>query len=85
MHNVGHSPWINFSTIWKERSQSDLPVSSSGLQQTTSLICWVKGVYKGVFSNVAIVAVKVLHGNPDKIIEDQLKAEVSTIGRVHHI
>ena len=41
-------------------------------------------VYKGVFSNGAIVAVKVLHGNSDKIIEDQFKAEVSTIGRVHH-
>ena len=41
-------------------------------------------VYKGIFSNGSIVAVKVLYGNSDKRIEDQFKVEVSTIGRVHH-
>ncbi|XP_075666477.1 G-type lectin S-receptor-like serine/threonine-protein kinase At1g34300 [Castanea sativa] len=41
-------------------------------------------VYKGIFSNGSIVAVKVLYGNSDKRLEDQFKAEVSTIGRVHH-
>lgn len=41
-------------------------------------------VYKGIFSNGSVVAVKVLYGNSDKRIEDQFKAEVSTIGRVHH-
>ena len=41
-------------------------------------------VYKGIFSNGSIVAVKVLYGNSDKRIEDQFKAEVSTIGRFHH-
>ncbi|KAM3714608.1 hypothetical protein ACB098_01G349700 [Castanea mollissima] len=41
-------------------------------------------VYKGIFSNGSLMAVKVLHGNSDKIIEEQFKAEVSTIGRVHH-
>jgi serine/threonine protein kinase len=41
-------------------------------------------VYKGIFSNGSIVAVKVLYGNSDKKIEEQFKAEVSTIGRVHH-
>ena len=41
-------------------------------------------VYKGIFSNGSIVAVKVLYRNADKKIEEQFKAEVSTIGRVHH-
>lgn len=41
-------------------------------------------VYKGIFSNGTIVAVKVLYGSSDKRIEEQFKAEVSTIGRVHH-
>ncbi|KAL0013268.1 hypothetical protein SO802_000337 [Lithocarpus litseifolius] len=40
-------------------------------------------VYKGIFSNGSMAAVKVLYGN-SKIIENQFKAEVSTIGRVHH-
>ncbi|KAE8713812.1 receptor-like protein kinase [Hibiscus syriacus] len=41
-------------------------------------------VYKGIFSNGTMVAVKVLYGNSDKRIEEQFMAEVSTIGRVHH-
>ncbi|KAH7572562.1 hypothetical protein JRO89_XS04G0275100 [Xanthoceras sorbifolium] len=41
-------------------------------------------VYKGIFSNGTIVAVKVLHGCSDKRIEEQFMAEVSTIGRIHH-
>ncbi|WRX35074.1 Serine-threonine/tyrosine-protein kinase [Theobroma cacao] len=41
-------------------------------------------VYKGVFNNETIVAVKVLYGSSDKKIEQQFMAEVSTIGRVHH-
>ncbi|XP_021277515.1 G-type lectin S-receptor-like serine/threonine-protein kinase At1g34300 [Herrania umbratica] len=41
-------------------------------------------VYKGIFSNGTIVAVKVLHGTSDKKIEEQFMAEVSTIGTVHH-
>ena len=41
-------------------------------------------VYKGVFSDGTIVAVKVLHGNSDKIIEEQFMAEVGTVGNVHH-
>ncbi|PON75895.1 Mitogen-activated protein kinase kinase kinase [Parasponia andersonii] len=41
-------------------------------------------VYKGLFSNGTIVAVKVLYGYSDKKIEEQFMAEVSTIGRVHH-
>ncbi|OIW21183.1 hypothetical protein TanjilG_30541 [Lupinus angustifolius] len=42
-------------------------------------------VYKGIFSNGTIVAVKVLlYGSSDKRIEEQFKAEVSTIGRTHH-
>lgn len=41
-------------------------------------------VYKGIFSNRSVMAMKVLHGNSDKRIDDQFKAEVSTIGRVHH-
>ncbi|XVF00338.1 hypothetical protein REPUB_Repub03eG0276500 [Reevesia pubescens] len=40
-------------------------------------------VYKGIFSNGTIVAVKVLNGTSDRI-EEQFMAEVSTIGRVHH-
>ncbi|KAL1167227.1 hypothetical protein V6Z11_A05G004000 [Gossypium hirsutum] len=42
-------------------------------------------VYKGIFSNGTMVAVKVLHGDSDKRIEEQFMAEVSTIGRVHHV
>ncbi|XP_024019908.1 G-type lectin S-receptor-like serine/threonine-protein kinase At1g34300 isoform X2 [Morus notabilis] len=41
-------------------------------------------VYKGIFTNGTIVAVKVLYGNPSKRIEEQFMAEVSTIGRIHH-
>ncbi|MBA0729281.1 hypothetical protein Golax_000033, partial [Gossypium laxum] len=41
-------------------------------------------VYKGMFSNGTMVAVKVLYGSSDKRIEEQFMAEVSTIGRVHH-
>lgn len=41
-------------------------------------------VYKGIFSNGTIVAVKVLYGNSSKRIEEQFMAEVSTIGRLHH-
>uniref|UniRef100_A0A5B7BDM1 Putative Kinase n=1 Tax=Davidia involucrata TaxID=16924 RepID=A0A5B7BDM1_DAVIN len=42
-------------------------------------------VYKGTFSSGLVVAVKVLNGSSDKRIEDQFLAEVSTIGRTHHI
>ncbi|KAA8535654.1 hypothetical protein F0562_030657 [Nyssa sinensis] len=42
-------------------------------------------VYKGTFSSGLVVAVKVLSGSSDKRIEDQFLAEVSTIGRTHHI
>ncbi|XP_057433484.1 rust resistance kinase Lr10-like [Lotus japonicus] len=42
-------------------------------------------VYKGVFNNGIMVAVKVLRGSSeDKKVEEQFMAEVSTIGRVHH-
>ncbi|XP_047152001.1 G-type lectin S-receptor-like serine/threonine-protein kinase At1g34300 [Vigna umbellata] len=41
-------------------------------------------VYKGIFSNGTIVAVKVLRGASDKKIEEQFMAEVGTIGRIHH-
>ncbi|XP_061360426.1 rust resistance kinase Lr10-like [Gastrolobium bilobum] len=41
-------------------------------------------VYKGVFSNGTIVAVKVLRGSSDKKIEEQFMAEVGTVGRIHH-
>ncbi|XP_008223765.1 PREDICTED: rust resistance kinase Lr10-like isoform X2 [Prunus mume] len=41
-------------------------------------------VYKGIFSNGTLVAVKVLYGSSDKRIEEQFMAEVSTIGRIHH-
>ncbi|KAM2332075.1 hypothetical protein ACFX1X_022680 [Malus domestica] len=36
-------------------------------------------------SNGTPVAVKVLHGSSDKRIKEQFTAEVSTIGRIHHI
>ncbi|KAG6705767.1 hypothetical protein I3842_07G196100 [Carya illinoinensis] len=42
-------------------------------------------VYKGIFSNGTLVAVKFLYGNSDKRIDEQFMAEVSTIGRVHHL
>ncbi|KAM2039598.1 hypothetical protein ACFX1T_013023 [Malus domestica] len=41
-------------------------------------------VYKGIFSNGTLVAVKVLYGSSDKRIKEQFMAEVSTIGRTHH-
>ncbi|KAL4571245.1 hypothetical protein LXL04_018000 [Taraxacum kok-saghyz] len=41
-------------------------------------------VYKGLFSNGAAVAVKVLKGTSDERIEEQFMAEVSTMGRTHH-
>ncbi|KAI3782230.1 hypothetical protein L2E82_12268 [Cichorium intybus] len=41
-------------------------------------------VYKGLFTNGTAVAVKVLYGTSDKIIEEQFMAEVSTMGRTHH-
>ncbi|PIA40858.1 hypothetical protein AQUCO_02400126v1 [Aquilegia coerulea] len=42
-------------------------------------------VYKGLFSNGVQVAVKILNGSSDKRIEEQFMAEVSTIGRTHHL
>ncbi|RDX66237.1 G-type lectin S-receptor-like serine/threonine-protein kinase, partial [Mucuna pruriens] len=41
-------------------------------------------VYKGIFSDGTIVAVKVLHGGSNKKIEEQFMAEVGTIGKIHH-
>jgi predicted Ser/Thr protein kinase len=41
-------------------------------------------VYKGIFSNGTMVAVKVLRGNSSKKIDEQFMAEVRTIGRIHH-
>ncbi|PRQ37317.1 putative protein kinase RLK-Pelle-RLCK-Os family [Rosa chinensis] len=41
-------------------------------------------VYKGIFSNGTSVAVKVLNGTSEGI-EEQFMAEVSTLGRIHHI
>ncbi|XP_077238337.1 G-type lectin S-receptor-like serine/threonine-protein kinase At1g34300 [Tasmannia lanceolata] len=41
-------------------------------------------VYKGIFYNGVLVAVKVLRGSSNKRIEEQFMAEVSTIGRTHH-
>ncbi|XP_058727858.1 G-type lectin S-receptor-like serine/threonine-protein kinase At1g34300 isoform X2 [Vicia villosa] len=41
-------------------------------------------VYKGIFSNGTIVAVKVLRGSSNKKIDEQFMAEVGTIGRIHH-
>ncbi|KAL6332019.1 hypothetical protein AAG906_020376 [Vitis piasezkii] len=44
-----------------------------------------RAVYKGVFPNGTIVAVKILSGTSDKRSEEQFMAEVSTIGRIHHL
>ncbi|XP_057753502.1 rust resistance kinase Lr10-like [Arachis stenosperma] len=41
-------------------------------------------VYKGIFSNGTIVAVKVLYGSSDKRIQEQFMAEMGTLGRIHH-
>ncbi|KAG7966149.1 hypothetical protein I3843_08G035400 [Carya illinoinensis] len=41
-------------------------------------------VYKGIFSDGTMVAVKVLHGNSDKRTVEQFMAEVRTVGIVHH-
>ncbi|KAL6189106.1 hypothetical protein ACLB2K_040496 [Fragaria x ananassa] len=41
-------------------------------------------VYKGLFSNGSLVAVKVLRGTLDKRIDEQFMAEVSTLRRIHH-
>ncbi|MED6206151.1 hypothetical protein PIB30_024314 [Stylosanthes scabra] len=41
-------------------------------------------VYKGIFSNGKMVAVKVLYGSNDKRIQEQFMAEMGTLGRVHH-
>ncbi|XP_057434296.1 G-type lectin S-receptor-like serine/threonine-protein kinase At5g24080 isoform X2 [Lotus japonicus] len=42
-------------------------------------------VYKGNLIDETTLAVKVLRGSSDKKIEQQFMAEVSTIGRTHHI
>ncbi|KAL4182190.1 hypothetical protein AMTRI_Chr12g241330 [Amborella trichopoda] len=42
-------------------------------------------VYKGTFPNGVNVAVKVLRGTSVQCIEAQFMAEVSTIGRTHHV
>ncbi|XP_057757339.1 rust resistance kinase Lr10-like [Arachis stenosperma] len=41
-------------------------------------------VYKGVFSDGTIVAVKVLFRSSDKGIQEQFMAEIGTLGKVHH-
>ncbi|QHO07090.1 G-type lectin S-receptor-like serine/threonine-protein kinase [Arachis hypogaea] len=40
-------------------------------------------VFKGIFSGT-MVAVKVLHGTSDKIIQAQFMAEMGTLGKLHH-
>ena len=42
-------------------------------------------VYKGSFNNEMFMAVKVLKGSSNEKIEEQFMAEVSTIGRTHHL
>ncbi|XP_024193632.1 G-type lectin S-receptor-like serine/threonine-protein kinase At5g24080 [Rosa chinensis] len=42
-------------------------------------------VYKGESSNGTLVAVKALSGTSDKRIDEQFMAEVSTLGRIHHV
>ncbi|PRQ37319.1 putative protein kinase RLK-Pelle-RLCK-Os family [Rosa chinensis] len=42
-------------------------------------------VYKGVYGNGTLVAVKVLKDTSDKTIDEQFRAEVSTLGRIHHV
>ncbi|PWA47864.1 serine-threonine/tyrosine-protein kinase catalytic domain-containing protein [Artemisia annua] len=42
-------------------------------------------VYKGTFKNGLTVAVKVLYGTLNRRIEEQFMAEVSTMGRTHHL
>ncbi|MED6175093.1 hypothetical protein PIB30_075189 [Stylosanthes scabra] len=41
-------------------------------------------VYKGVFSDGTIMAVKVLFTSTDKRIQQQFMAEIGTLGKVHH-
>ncbi|KOM39819.1 hypothetical protein LR48_Vigan04g001700 [Vigna angularis] len=41
-------------------------------------------VYRGIFSDGTIVAVKVLHAISEERIEEQFMAEVGTIGKIHH-
>ncbi|XP_076919493.1 G-type lectin S-receptor-like serine/threonine-protein kinase At1g34300 [Bidens hawaiensis] len=42
-------------------------------------------VYKGIINNNTPVAVKVLNGTSNKRIDEQFMAEVSTMGRTHHL
>lgn len=42
-------------------------------------------VYKGIFSNGVNATVKVLNGTSYKRIVEQFMAEVSTMGRTHHV
>ncbi|XP_058113721.1 rust resistance kinase Lr10-like [Magnolia sinica] len=42
-------------------------------------------VYKGEFPNGVQIAVKVLNGRLNEVVEEQFMAEVGTIGRTHHI
>ncbi|KAL4654689.1 hypothetical protein ACB092_01G398600 [Castanea dentata] len=90
------SPDSRFMTLTMDKFLNDMerekPIKFTSLQLRTATENFTNflgsggfgTVYKGIFRNGSILAVKVLHGNSDKKIEDQFKAEVSTIGRVHH-
>ncbi|KAI6680845.1 hypothetical protein NL676_034726 [Syzygium grande] len=84
-----------FSTIVVDKILDDIekPIrfSSQQLRMATSNFSHLLGagsfgaVYKGTFTNGLLVAVKALNGSSDKKIEDQFLAEVTTIGRTHHM
>ncbi|XP_030458821.1 G-type lectin S-receptor-like serine/threonine-protein kinase At1g34300 [Syzygium oleosum] len=84
-----------FSTIVVDKILDDIdrPIrfSSQQLRIATCNFSHLLGagsfgaVYKGTFLNGLSVAVKVLNGSSDKKIEDQFLAEVTTIGRTHHM
>ncbi|KAL5186817.1 Rust resistance kinase Lr10 [Glycine soja] len=69
------------------RSKTETDSSSDMHFLTLAMDKFLRGygeVYKGNLTNGITVAVKVLRGNSDKRIEEQFKAEVGTIGKVHH-
>ncbi|CAK9169413.1 unnamed protein product [Ilex paraguariensis] len=75
----------------KMAREKPIRFSPQQLQEFTQNFSTVLGsgafgvVFKGEFPDGVQVAVKVLTNNPDKRIEEQFMAEVSTIGRTYHM